>query len=70
MENYLECYHCKPAHREYCSVEIKADNIGDGSPAALARYEARERVWRAQAERLGTLLEKSGPRCRSIRASP
>ena len=21
VENYLECYHCKPAHREYCAVE-------------------------------------------------
>jgi Rieske 2Fe-2S family protein len=55
VENYLECYHCKPAHREYCTVEIKADKIGDGSPAALARYAARERDWRAQAERLRTL---------------
>jgi Rieske 2Fe-2S family protein len=60
VENYLECYHCKPAHREYCAVEIKADKIGDGSAAALARYEARERDWRAVAERLGTLLEEVG----------
>jgi hypothetical protein len=37
-------------------VEIKADSIGDGSPAALGRYQAREREWRTQAERLGTLL--------------
>jgi Rieske 2Fe-2S family protein len=62
IENYLECYHCKPAHREYCRVEIKADNIGDGSPAALARYEARDREWRARAEQLGTLLGEVGTR--------
>lgn len=55
VENYLECYHCKPAHREYCAVEIKAENFGDGSPAALERFRVREREWRAQAERLGTL---------------
>jgi Rieske 2Fe-2S family protein len=60
LENYLECYHCKPAHREYCAVEIKADSIGDASPAALRRYEARERAWRAQAGRLGTLLDEVG----------
>jgi len=60
VENYLECYHCKPAHREYCAVEIKADKIGDRSPAALMRYEAREREWRAQAERSGTLLAEVG----------
>jgi phenylpropionate dioxygenase-like ring-hydroxylating dioxygenase large terminal subunit len=56
VENYLECYHCKPAHREYCRVEIKADKIGDGSPAALARYESRYQSWRALAEAQGTLL--------------
>jgi phenylpropionate dioxygenase-like ring-hydroxylating dioxygenase large terminal subunit len=60
VENYLECYHCKPAHREYCAVEIKADKIGDSSPAALMRYEAREREWRAQAERSGSLLAEVG----------
>lgn len=60
VENYLECYHCKPAHREYCAVEIKVDSIGDGSPAALARYEAREREWRVHAGRLGTLLAEVG----------
>ncbi len=60
VENYLECYHCKPAHREYCTVEIKADKIGDGSPAALERYQAREHEWRAQAGRLGTLPAEFG----------
>jgi phenylpropionate dioxygenase-like ring-hydroxylating dioxygenase large terminal subunit len=62
VENYLECYHCKPAHPEYCRVEIKADSIGDGSPAALRRYQERERDWRAHAERLGTALADAGTR--------
>ncbi len=60
VENYLECYHCKPAHREYCMVEIKADSIGDRSPAARERYEAREREWRAEAGRLDALLPEVG----------
>lgn len=60
VENYLECYHCKPAHREYCAVEIKADSIGDNSPAARERYAAREREWRGDAGRLDTLLAEVG----------
>lgn len=60
VENYLECYHCKPAHQEYCGVEIKADKIGDGSPAALARYEARHRVWLARATALGATMPEFG----------
>src|SRR5688572_10274464 len=60
VENYLECYHCKPAHPEYCGVEIKADKIGDGSPAALARYETRQREWFAHASALGSTLPEFG----------
>lgn len=56
VENYLECYHCKPAHQEYCRVEIKADKNADGSAAARARYDARYRKWLARAEQLGTIL--------------
>ena len=60
VENYLECYHCKPAHPQYCGVEIKADKIGDGSPAAMARYEARRGQWQARAESLGATLPDFG----------
>ena len=56
VENYLECYHCRPAHPQYCGVEIKVDRIGDGSPAAMARYEARHEEWLARARDLGTNL--------------
>jgi phenylpropionate dioxygenase-like ring-hydroxylating dioxygenase large terminal subunit len=60
VENYLECYHCKPAHPQYCGVEIKADKIGDGSPAATARYDVRHRAWLEQAARLGAVLPEFG----------
>lgn len=56
VENYLECYHCKPSHPEYCQVEIKAEKIGDGSPASLATYEKRMREWQPGAEARGTWL--------------
>lgn len=60
VENYLECYHCKIAHREYCGVEIKAERIGDGSPRAMAAYREREAQWRPLAESLGTALPDYG----------
>ena len=60
VENYLECYHCKPAHPEYCAIEIKAEKIGDGSPAAMQRYDARHREWRARADALGATLPEFG----------
>jgi phenylpropionate dioxygenase-like ring-hydroxylating dioxygenase large terminal subunit len=60
VENYLECYHCKPAHPQYCSVEIKAEKIGDGSPAAMQRYDARYRDWLARADALGATLPDFG----------
>ena len=60
VENYLECYHCKPAHPQYCAVEIKADSIGDGSQAALARYRARHAPWLARATALGAMPAEYG----------
>ena len=60
VENYLECYHCKPAHPQYCDIEIKAEKIGDGSAPAMARYEARHREWLARANDLGATLPDFG----------
>ena len=60
VENYLECYHCRVAHPEYCRVEIKVDRIGDSTSAAQARFDARFRTWRARAEELGTTLPDFG----------
>ena len=54
VENYLECYHCKPAHPQYCGVEIKADNIGDGSPAAHGALRGARRDGVRTRDRLGT----------------
>ena len=59
LENFLECYHCKPAHKQYCRVEIKAERGGDGTPAAMAAWDARNTEWRDLAGQLGTLLEDS-----------
>jgi len=47
VENFLECYHCKPAHRTYCSVhspeKLLAFGAGPGSSGgALASNYQRE----------------------------
>jgi phenylpropionate dioxygenase-like ring-hydroxylating dioxygenase large terminal subunit len=57
VENYLECYHCKPAHKEYSRIEIKAEKIGDGSPAAMRAWRERKIEWRKLASSLGTYPE-------------
>jgi phenylpropionate dioxygenase-like ring-hydroxylating dioxygenase large terminal subunit len=48
VENYMECYHCAPAHREYSRFHLYA------RPAALNR-EADERV-RRRARELGVAI--------------
>ncbi len=60
VENYLECYHCKPAHHEYTRIEIKAEKNGDGSPAALAAWQERFTEWRELAEKQETFLDDYG----------
>jgi len=50
VENYMECYHCGPAHAEYSRFHLYA------RPAALNR-EADERV-RQRARTLGVKLEE------------
>jgi phenylpropionate dioxygenase-like ring-hydroxylating dioxygenase large terminal subunit len=50
VENYMECYHCGPAHEEYSRFHLFA------RPAALNR-EADERV-RERARTLGLALEE------------
>ncbi|WP_321792451.1 aromatic ring-hydroxylating dioxygenase subunit alpha [Burkholderia pyrrocinia] len=41
LENFLECYHCRPAHPEYCSANghVKVTAVRD---AAMAEQWARE----------------------------
>jgi Rieske 2Fe-2S family protein len=63
MENFLECYHCLPAHPEYCSVNSIVKLIADGSEKSSAEYlEAWER-WKAdcEPEYLARQVALSGP---------
>ena len=70
VENYLECYHCKPSHREYCEVEIKTEKMGDGSDAGLAAYERRMKEWRPGAEARGTWLPEYNSNTEVVQDEP
>lgn len=59
VENFLECYHCAPAHAEYCNVHSRDQLLalgagpGSGSEAALAKYQPVIDAWTANAKSLG-----------------
>ena len=45
VENYLECYHCLPAHPEYCRVEAKPARSSDGSPEGVRAFNEYYERW-------------------------
>ncbi|MDE0155991.1 MAG: aromatic ring-hydroxylating dioxygenase subunit alpha [Gammaproteobacteria bacterium] len=59
VENFIECYHCIPAHPEYCSVhsELKllaaGAGVGSGPEAACQDYAVELNAWKKQVEALG-----------------
>ncbi|MYH70289.1 MAG: Rieske 2Fe-2S domain-containing protein [Gammaproteobacteria bacterium] len=59
VENFIECYHCIPAHPEYCSVhsELKllaaGAGVGTGPEAACLDYAVELNAWKKQVEALG-----------------
>ena len=59
VENFVECYHCGPAHKEYCSVHPKDQLLalgagpGSGPAEALKAYQPTWDAWKENAERLG-----------------
>lgn len=59
VENFLECYHCTPAHPEFCSMHppeaLLAVGAGpsSGPSEAVARYAPVLEAWKEKAEALG-----------------
>lgn len=59
LENFLECYHCVPAHPEFCSMHppdaLLAVGAGpsSGPSAAIAKYAPVLRAWEERASELG-----------------
>ena len=68
VENFLECYHCLPAHPEYSAVHSRAKlealgaGPGSGDAAAVERFRPRLEEWEQLAESLGhpTVFIESG----------
>ncbi len=60
VENFIECYHCAPAHHEYSAVhsrpKLLAVGAGEGSgpEGSYERFEPELIAWREQAEKLGS----------------
>lgn len=62
VENFIECYHCAPAHAEYCSVH-PADKLmafgagpGSGPDDAVNKYQVKLDNWEEKAKSLGHLV--------------
>jgi len=61
VENFVECYHCGPAHPEYCSVHSEdkllafGAGAGSGPAEAVARFQSSFDTWTARAESMGHL---------------
>jgi Rieske 2Fe-2S family protein len=47
MENFLECYHCRPAHPEYTSVNGHVAVLGARDPDRVAQYQQEVAAWLA-----------------------
>ena len=68
VENFIECYHCTPAHPEYCSVhsELKllaaGAGIGSGPGDACRAYETEHKAWLERVEALGASNGRGGLR--------
>jgi phenylpropionate dioxygenase-like ring-hydroxylating dioxygenase large terminal subunit len=53
VENFAECYHCGPAHPEYCSLMDEALVECTQSPAKIEAYGRRKAAWEEQARAMG-----------------
>ena len=59
VENFIECYHCIPAHPEYCSVHSSLKllaagaGMGSGPEDAGRAYRSEYLAWKTRVEKLG-----------------
>lgn len=52
VENFAECYHCGPAHPEYCAAMDHALVDGTNSPSRAEDFARQTAEWEAQAKSL------------------
>lgn len=72
IENLVECYHCFPAHQEYCSVMKHVDAIARDSPDSAAAWKKIVDAWfRDEADPASPLkqntLDSTTATCAAIR---
>jgi phenylpropionate dioxygenase-like ring-hydroxylating dioxygenase large terminal subunit len=48
LENFVECYHCFPAHPEYCRVMKHVDAVARDAPAAASAWQESAAAWLAK----------------------
>lgn len=53
IENFAECYHCGPAHPEYCSKMDDAMVECTQSPAKIEEYNRQKAAWEEKARAMG-----------------
>ncbi|MBL9216346.1 MAG: aromatic ring-hydroxylating dioxygenase subunit alpha [Opitutaceae bacterium] len=53
VENFTECYHCRPAHPEFCSVMDIALPATTGNPVLKAKHQAFLREWEERVRQQG-----------------
>jgi len=59
VENFMECYHCAPAHPQFSSVHSRAKvlalgaGFGSGSAEAMAAFQPEFDAWQEKARSLG-----------------
>lgn len=60
MENFHECYHCRPCHPEYCLVNGHVKTEADSSPKAAAEWQAEVDAWHDKLRRAGGFDPEAG----------
>jgi len=63
VENFLECYHCGPAHPEYCVANPSAWHFDAGDKGQ--RFDALLKAWEKSAAALGHKIGSAGTDLRS-----
>lgn len=61
VENFGECYHCGPAHPEYCSVMAHAVPDGSGAQKHKDEFTAMTAEWEARVKPMGSVTGRIDP---------